>query len=100
MALETALVTGASQGIGLELARLLASHRHPLIVVARHEEPLRELARELAPSPVEVLPLDLSCAGAARRLYDEVRARGLRVEILVNNAGFGYNDPFLETDLD
>jgi len=98
MALETALVTGASLGIGLELARVLASRNHPLVVVARHEERLRALAAEL-PVPVEVIALDLAEPGSARKLYDEVKARGLRVEILVNNAGFGSNGPFLEGDL-
>ncbi len=99
MALETALVTGASGGIGLELARVLASRNHPLVVVARQEDRLQALAAELR-VPVEVIALDLGQPGSARQLYDEVKRRGLRVEIVINNAGFGHNGPFLEADLD
>lgn len=98
MALETALITGASGGIGLELARVLASRNHPLVVVARQEERLQALAAELR-GPVEVIALDLAAPGSARQLYDEVKRRGLRVEILINNAGFGSNGPFVESEL-
>lgn len=96
-----ALVTGASSGIGVDLARELARAGHPLILVARREERLRALARELtAATGVEVVVIaqDLSVPEAARTLHEAVRTRGLEVEILVNNAGYGMQGQFLQMD--
>ena len=72
----TALITGASSGIGLELARIFASHRHDVVLVARSEGKLRELARECESAGVRahVIAADLSRAGAAQRIAD-VRRR-------------------------
>ena len=95
-----ALVTGASSGIGLELARVLASEGWDLALVARRAEVLRELAEELgrAGARVHVVPADLSDREGPTRVYDEVAARGLLVEALVNNAGLGVWGRFDETD--
>lgn len=85
-----ALVTGASSGIGLELARVFAANGHPLILVARTEPTLQSLAAEIRQThkvEVEVVPADLSDPAAPQRLFDAVRERGLDVDILVNNAG-------------
>ena len=97
-----ALVTGASSGIGRELARLLAQDGHDLALVARRRELLEELAGELTSSgaTVVVLPQDLSEEGAATALAGELAARGLRPEVLVNNAGVGTSGFFAETPLD
>lgn len=86
-----ALVTGASGGIGAELARELARHRHDLVLAARRVEPMQALAAELRRlgAAVTVIPADLSKPGAAASLADEIAARGLAVEVLVNNAGLG-----------
>jgi short-subunit dehydrogenase len=86
-----ALVTGASSGIGSDLARELARDGHDLILVARRTSPMLELAEELARhgAKSEVIAADLAAQGAAGALVDEVRARGLTVDVLVNNAGFG-----------
>ena len=96
----TALITGASSGIGLELARLLAAESGRLVLVARGEQRLRELAEELsgtAQSPsVTVLPLDLSHRDAPERLTKNLEDAGLQVDTLINNAGFGLCGNFWE----
>ncbi|MGD8328138.1 MAG: SDR family oxidoreductase [Acidobacteriota bacterium] len=100
---KIALVTGASAGIGLELARLLARHRHDVVLVARREERLREIAAEIEADTgvtTHVIAADLAAEDGARRLYGEVRSRGIEVEYLVNNAGFGTFGPFAETEPD
>ncbi len=92
---KTALITGASGGIGLELSRLFARDGYNLILVARSAEKLQTLARELEQAhgiTVTVLPADLSQPGAAQEIYNQVRAKGIRVNALVNNAGFGILD--------
>lgn len=97
----TTLITGASGGIGLELAHVFAAHGHPLILVARSADKLEELARALRDRykvAVEVIPFDLGALGAAERLQAEVAERGLTVEILVNNAGFGLYGSYLELE--
>lgn len=99
--LPYALITGASSGIGAEIALLLARRGHPLIIVARREDRLIEVAERVrAAHRVEVLTLalDLSAPDAAARLHAEVRARGLAVGVLVNNAAFGLQGRFLDMD--
>lgn len=93
----TALVTGASSGIGLELARALARRGHSLTLVARRMERLEALAAELSSLhqiQVDCLSVDLSDAEQRERLYGEVLARGRGVQLLVNCAGFGIYKPF------
>ncbi len=87
-----ALITGASSGIGLELARLHAARGGDLILTARGGPALETLAQELRDAHgirAEVIPDDLSDPAAPARLAAEIAARGLEVDILVNNAGFG-----------
>lgn len=89
---KTALVTGASSGLGAEFARQLARMGCHLIVVARREDRLQALKAELeaaAMVPVHVIPADLGAPDAAAALHDRVKAAGLTVDVLVNNAGFG-----------
>jgi short-subunit dehydrogenase len=98
--LKTALVTGASSGIGHEFARELASHGHNLVLVARRIDRLRKLAGGLEQQyGVTAIPIraDLSTPNAAQGLYDEVRRRQIDIDILVNNAGFNVYGPFTET---
>lgn len=88
----TALVTGASSGIGLELAKLLAADGHDLVLVARREDKMRELGSELTAAhgvKVTVMAADLSKPGAAAQVVDQVNAAGLAIDVLINNAGFG-----------
>ncbi|QAS51898.1 SDR family NAD(P)-dependent oxidoreductase [Halobacillus litoralis] len=95
----TALITGASGGIGYELAKLFAKSGYNLIVVARTEEKLLQLKTELEGHPVTIIPQDLSEPGAAEIVYDKVKELGLTVSVLVNNAGFGLNGYFDELPL-
>lgn len=100
---KTALVTGASAGIGEQLAWLFARHGNDLVLVARREQRLEELAREMKAETgvtAHVAAVDLAAPNGARRLYEEIGRRGIEVEYLVNNAGFGTFGPFVETDPD
>lgn len=94
-----ALVTGASRGLGRELAVQLAERGHPLVLVARSEEDLEALADDLRDRvEVRVLPADLSEPGERDRLVETLERKGLEVGVLVNNAGFGTFGPFWEGD--
>lgn len=98
-----ALITGASSGIGLELAKIHAARKGDLVLVARSTSKLEALKVELAEKhgvDVLLLPKDLSIPGSAEEIYQEVKARDIEVEYLVNNAGFGDYGFFHETDWD
>lgn len=100
---ELALLTGASSGIGLEMAKELAAKRIDLILVARRGEILETLKSELEKShavKVHVFIKNLSKVENAMALYQEVRAQGLRVTMLINNAGVGNYGQFAETPLE
>lgn len=99
---QTALVTGASGGIGLELARLFATDGYDLILVARSAEVLADQAAALAEEfsvEVEAIAMDLSRAGAGAELVKVLDARGLSADVLVNSAGFGASGLFAESAL-
>ncbi len=96
---KTALITGASSGLGADFARELAARGCDLILVARREEQLRAVAGEIGGrygAAAKVVPLDLTVPGAPRSLYERVEASGQTVDVLVNNAGFGLYGPFLQ----
>lgn len=100
MAAETALITGASSGIGEALAELFARDKSSLILVARSQDKLQALADRLAKTygiQTLVIPCDLSEPQAAQRVSDAVTAAGWTVDCLVNNAGFGSMGYFDET---
>lgn len=98
----TVLITGASGGIGWELAKLFACDGYRLVLVARNRSKLEELAqnlqREFGASAI-VLAEDLADPNAPGRIYDTLQRQGIEVDVLVNNAGFGDFGPFAETDL-
>lgn len=97
----TALITGASSGIGLEFARLLAREGHDLVLVARNELRLQGIAEELRANTgveVTVLPADLAQPSAADAIAAALANRGLMVDTLVNNAGFNVYGAFSATD--
>ncbi|MGS2644137.1 SDR family NAD(P)-dependent oxidoreductase [Streptosporangium sp. LJ11] len=96
---KTALVTGASSGLGMEFARRLAARGDDLVLVARSVDRLEKLADELRSSygvRAEVVGQDLAAPDAASRVAEEVAARGMTVDLLVNNAGFGTAGRFAE----
>ena len=97
----TCLITGASSGIGAEIARELAARGLGVTLVARREERLRELADEIAEAygvEAEVVTGDVSSERGRKKITSEVEARGLTVEVLVNNAGFGSGGRFTKLD--
>ncbi len=96
---KTTLITGASAGIGAQFARELAARKSALVLVARSEDRLRALAAELTAAhgvPVAVVAADLAQPGAAAKVQAETARRGLRVDVLVNNAGLGMHGRFRE----
>ncbi|WP_267640929.1 SDR family NAD(P)-dependent oxidoreductase [Haloarchaeobius amylolyticus] len=100
---DTALVTGASSGIGRELARQFARHGHDLVLVARREAELAAVADDLESRhgiAATTIPMDLDDEAAPQELYDAVHDHDLDVGILVNNVGIGTYGPFAESDLD
>jgi uncharacterized protein len=94
--MSTVLITGASGGIGYELAKLFARDHHNLVLVARSADKLAQVAAELQPTGVSVktIALDLGQPFAPKFLFDQ--ARGMAVDILINNAGFGCYGEFAE----
>jgi short-subunit dehydrogenase len=103
MSKETALITGASAGLGAHFARLFVADGHDVVIVARRRDKLEELASELKRThggvTVHVLAEDLGKTGAAARLNAALSARDIDIEFLVNNAGFGGVGAFAQRDL-
>lgn len=97
----TALITGASAGLGTEFATQFAARGADVVLVARREDRLRALAEDLMRAhgiTATVIALDLSRPDAAARLRRELDGRGIRVDSLVNNAGFGMKGAFADAD--
>ena len=97
----TALITGASGGIGEELARLFAADKHDLVLVARSQEKLAALADEIARTHgirARSLPADLADPASPPRIFDQLQHDGITVDILVNNAGFAARGAYAEID--
>lgn len=99
--MRTALITGASSGIGLELAHIFAKHKTNLLLVARSEGKLHQLAETLRQQhsvSVDVLAKDLSDYKTAKEVFDHCQQKALHVDYLVNNAGFGDFGFFAESN--
>ncbi|HEX8231246.1 MAG TPA: SDR family oxidoreductase [Chloroflexia bacterium] len=100
---KTALVTGASGGIGYELARLLARDGYNLVLVARSADKLNEMKQHYearAGIRVHVIVKDLAQPSAPQEIFDELQREGIAVDVLVNNAGFTEFGKFVETSLE
>ncbi|MGA2979247.1 MAG: SDR family oxidoreductase [Terriglobales bacterium] len=100
---KTALITGASFGIGLELARIFAREGYNLVLVARSADKLRQLASELEKGHSTrslILATDLTDPGAPAYVLDQTTRANIQVDVLVNNAGFGQYGLFAENDLE
>ncbi len=96
-----ALVTGASSGLGVAFARLLASRGADLVITARRRENLEALAKELTERhgvAVTVVALDLSQPDGPAKLWEETEGRGLAIDVLVNNAGGGLHQNFVDAE--
>ena len=98
---KTALITGASSGIGLELAHLFARDGYRLVLVARNRSTLRQLGDDLQSRysiTVRIEPKDLAHPATPAELYQELQESGIVLDVLVNNAGFGGAGAFVSTD--
>jgi uncharacterized protein len=98
----TALITGASSGLGAEYAKLFAADKHDVVLVARRRDRLEALARELRSAhgiEAEVVAADLSTPQGPARVLEEVRRLGLQIDFLVNNAGSGASGAFVDLEL-
>src|SRR5918911_1610120 len=101
--MKTTLITGASSGIGEAFARRLAAEGENVLVVARSEDKLASLCNELGRAHnvnAQYVALDLTERDAGSRLFEETEKRGLEVELLINNAGFGSTGDFLSLPLE
>jgi uncharacterized protein len=100
--MKTALITGASSGIGAAFAIELASQQTDLILVARSQEKLQQLAQQIQTKfgiKTEIIVQDLTQLGASQSLYETVSQKGLSVDLLINNAGFGDYGEFAKREL-
>jgi hypothetical protein len=103
MANQTALITGASSGIGRLLAQQFAADRHDLVVVARKSDALDALVRETTQAfgvNAKAMTVDLARPAAARHIHDELSRAGIAIDVVVNNAGFGLQGAVAELPLD
>jgi len=99
---KTALITGATRGIGYELSKLFARDGYDLVINARHEQDLERVASDFEEAfgiSVAIIALDLSQPGAADEIFEALQRQSITVDALVNNAGFGLYGSFAETDL-
>jgi short-subunit dehydrogenase len=96
-----ALITGATSGIGYELAKLFAKDQYNLVIVARNTEELEKASNEFKQSGVEVITIskDLSNIEAPLEVYNEIKSKGIQIDVLVNDAGQGQYGLFSDTDI-
>lgn len=98
---QTALITGASGGLGLEFAKILAKKKYDLVLVARNEGKIYSLKNELeSEHGISVYPYaaDLSAVDAALNVFNYTLENGITIDVLINNAGFGDSGSFADSD--
>ena len=96
---KTALITGATSGLGYEFVKLFANDGYNLVLVARNEKKLKEIKQIFTNIEVTVIAKDLSVPRAANEVFREIEEKGLDIDVLVNNAGFGLLGKFEELDI-
>ncbi|WP_226678371.1 SDR family NAD(P)-dependent oxidoreductase [Mesobacillus jeotgali] len=96
---KTALITGASAGLGYEFAVMFAEDGYDLVLVARNKTKMEEIKNRFPNLNITVITKDLSQSDAAREVYAEVKAAGITIDTLVNNAGFGLMGKFEKLDI-
>lgn len=100
---KTALITGATGGIGSELCRRFARDQINLVLVARNQQKLQQLSEQLQSEytiKTHIIAFDLAIPNAAQKLYQKLQEQGLQIDFLINNAGVGYYGQFSNSDLD
>ncbi len=101
---KTALITGASLGIGLEFAKIFAKNNHDLVLVARSADKLNALSNEITSAnpnvKVLVISMDLSIPNSGLEIFNELKQKNIQIDVLVNNAGFGDYGFFHESKLE
>src|SRR5258707_14061075 len=97
---QTVLITGASTGIGYELAKIFNKEGYNLVLVSRSKEKLEQVARELDPTDnlISIIPKDLSKPKAAEEIFQQLQEKNIQIDILINNAGFGTQGKFYQND--
>ncbi|GGL48151.1 SDR family NAD(P)-dependent oxidoreductase [Sporolactobacillus putidus] len=96
---KTALITGATSGLGYEFVKLFAADGYNLVLVARNAKKLDEIKETFTSTDVHYIAKDLSVPGAAKDIFEEIGREGLHIDVLVNNAGFGLLGAFDKLDI-
>ncbi len=99
---KTTLITGASSGIGKDLAYVYAENNYDLVLVARRKENLEKIKKEIeekTKANVEIVPMDLADVKSAEQLYEFIKKNNIQVKVLINNAGFGVYGSFIDADI-
>lgn len=99
---KTVLITGASQGLGYEFAKIFAKNKYNLILIARNKEKLQNIKHEIEEAykvGVTIIVKDLSAPNSSEDIYQEINKQGAIIDVLVNNAGFATHGLFIETAL-
>ncbi len=99
---KTTLITGASSGIGKDLAYVYAEKNYNLVLVARRKENLEKIKNEIEKNTnaqVEIISMDLASVNSAEQLYDEIKKKNISIDVLINNAGFGVYGNFVDKDI-
>ncbi|MFV1998436.1 MAG: SDR family NAD(P)-dependent oxidoreductase [Acidiferrobacterales bacterium] len=97
---KTALITGASSGIGYELSKIFAKNNYDLVLVSRDANKLKSISEEIKKqhdTQIRVIPKDLCISSAPQELYDEINADNISIDVLVNNAGIGSHGKFTDS---